>query len=135
MERLFLIDGPDDPVAINFYVAGCAPALVPIAAKLVALVRDSAPGGEELMHDGHATFCLERSPFVYVAAFTSHVNLGFFNGAGLDDPGALLQGQGKRMRHVKVRPEGAFDEAALRRLVARSYAAKRLELGGNGSAP
>ena len=135
MDRLFLINGTDDRLATDFYVAGAAPLLGPIAARLVGLVRTSAPEAQEIMHDGHPTFCLEHSPFAYVAAFSGHVNLGFFNGSVLDDPDGLLQGQGKRMRHVKLRPDGAFDEAALRRLVELSCADKRLELGGEGSAP
>ena len=135
MDRIFRINGSDDPLATDFYVAGCAPSLAPIASKLVALVRAATPDAREIMHDGHATFCLADAPFAYVAAFTSHVNLGFFDGVALADPAALLQGQGKRMRHVKLRSDGPFDEAALRRLVEQAHALKQRVLGGEGSAP
>lgn len=76
----------------------------------------------ELVHDGAATACLGDVPFAYVAVFTSHVNLGFFQGASLRDPKRLLQGAGKRMRHVKLKPGTAMDEAALRELIAAAYA-------------
>jgi len=33
----------------------------------------------------------------------SHVNLGFYHGASLNDPAGLLEGTGKKLRHVKVR--------------------------------
>jgi hypothetical protein len=35
--------------------------------------------------------------------FRVHVNVGFFHGASLDDRACLLEGSGKRMRHVKLR--------------------------------
>jgi hypothetical protein len=42
------------------------------------------------------------APFGYVNSFKSHVNVGFFQGAGLKDPAGLLEGSGKRKRHVKI---------------------------------
>ena len=60
-------------------------------------------------------------PFAYVNAFTKHVNVGFFNGADLPDPSALLEGTGKRMRHVKLRPAAQVDEQALGELIAAAY--------------
>jgi hypothetical protein len=44
----------------------------------------------------------------------------FFHGAALPDPAHLLQGSGKFMRHVKLRP-GAATNAALSRLVDAAY--------------
>lgn len=54
-----------------------------------------------------------RCGVAYVDSFTSHVNVGFFYGAFLDDPAGLLQGSGKGMRHVKVTPGRPLDETAL----------------------
>jgi hypothetical protein len=59
----------------------------------------------ELLHDSCPTACLGDVPFAYVNVFTSHVNVGFFQGAALPDPARMLQGTGKFMRHVKLRPE------------------------------
>jgi hypothetical protein len=75
----------------------------------------------ELLHDGCPVACLGDAPFGYVNVFTSHVNVGFFRGAGLADPARLLQGSGKFMRHVKLRPGTAADEAALRGLIETAY--------------
>jgi hypothetical protein len=58
----------------------------------------------EILHDGCPVACLGDAPFGYVNVFTSHVNVGFFHGAALPDPARLLQGTGKFMRHVKLRP-------------------------------
>jgi hypothetical protein len=75
----------------------------------------------ELMHDGCPVACLGDAPFGYVNVFASHVNVGFFHGAALPDPARLLQGAGKFMRHVKLRPETATNGAALRRLIDVAY--------------
>ena len=75
----------------------------------------------ELMHDGCPVACLGDAPFGYVNVFTSQVNIGFFQGAGLRDPARLLQGAGRFMRHVKLRPEASIDAAALRKLIELAY--------------
>lgn len=41
--------------------------------------------------------------YCYVGAKSKHVNLGFYDGASLDDPEGVLEGTGAKMRHVKVR--------------------------------
>ena len=75
----------------------------------------------ELVHDGCPVACLGDVPFGYVNVFTSHMNVGFYQGAALSDPIRLLEGNGKFMRHVKLRPGTAVDAVALRRLIETAY--------------
>lgn len=84
-------------------------------------MRGCGPDVRELLHDGHPTACVEDAAFGYVNAFRTHVNVGFFHGAALDDPVGLLEGTGKRMRHVKLRCGQHVNAAALRELVAAAY--------------
>lgn len=74
-----------------------------------------------LMHDGCPTVCVEDAPFAYVNAFRAHVNVGFFHGAALPDPASLLEGTGKYMRHVKLKPDRAIDGSSLEALIAAAY--------------
>ena len=76
----------------------------------------------ELLHDGHPTACVQDAAFGYVDAFSAHVNVGFFFGAALDDPAGLLEGSGKRMRHLKLRWGQQVNVAALNALIAAAYA-------------
>lgn len=85
------------------------------------LMRNAGDDVRELLHDGHPTACVGDAAFGYVNAFTAHVNVGFFLGAWLDDPSGLLEGTGKRMRHVKLRPGQEPDPAALAKLVENAY--------------
>jgi hypothetical protein len=82
----------------------------------------------ELLHDGHPTACVGDAAFGYVNAFTAHVNVGFFFGAMLDDPAGLLEGTGKRMRHVKLRWAQQVNAVALSELIAAAYRDIRLRL-------
>jgi hypothetical protein len=53
-----------------------------------------------------------NGPFCYFKAFKSAVNFGFWRGVDIDDPHALLQGQGEKMRHVKLGGVDDIDEEA-----------------------
>ncbi len=88
-----------------------------IAHEWFEVMRQCGDEVRELLHDGCPTACLGDAPFGYVNVFTSHVNVGFFHGAALPDPERLLQGTGKSMRHVKLRPGAPINPAALRRLI------------------
>jgi len=92
-----------------------------IAHEWFEVMRSCGDEVREMMHDGCPVACLGDAPFGYVNAFTSHVNVGFFRGAALQDAGRLLQGNGKFMRHVKLRPGTAIDAAILRKLIEAAY--------------
>ena len=87
-------------------------------------------GGDvrELVHDGCPTACVDDAAFGYVTAFKDHVNVGFFFGALLKDPARLLEGTGKRGRHVKLWPGRSVDSAALAHLVEAAYVDIRTRL-------
>ena len=76
----------------------------------------------EVLQDGRPTACVGEAPFGYVDAFTAHGAIGFFYGADLPDPAGLLEGAGKRMRHVKLRWGATADEASLSALIGEAYA-------------
>jgi hypothetical protein len=92
-----------------------------MAREWFAVMRGCGDEVRELLHDGCPVACLGDAPFGYVNAFTSHVNVGFYHGAALPDPARLLEGAGKRMRHVKLRPGTDPDAAALTRLIEAAY--------------
>jgi hypothetical protein len=75
----------------------------------------------EVLHDNYPTACVDDAPFAYVRAFSAHANVGFFYGAFLDDRAAILEGSGRRMRHVKLRWGEPVNEPALVDLIAVAY--------------
>jgi len=92
-----------------------------IAREWFELMRGCGDEVRELLHDGCPVACLGDAAFGYVNVFTSHVNVGFFQGAALPDPARLLQGAGKRMRHVKLKPGTSTNAEALSKLIDAAY--------------
>ena len=92
-----------------------------IARQWFAFLRQCGDDVREILHDGHPTACVDKTAFAYVNAFNAHINVGFFHGAELDDPDRILEGTGKFMRHVKIRPEIGVDEKALEALLVQAY--------------
>ena len=110
-----------DP-AIDAWLKAHAGELGAIAQQWFEVMRKFGDEVRELMHDGCPVACLGDAPFGYVNVFTAHVNVGFFQGAALPDPARLLQGAGKFMRHVKLRPGTETNAAELSRLIEAAYA-------------
>jgi hypothetical protein len=109
-----------DP-AIDVWMEEHSGELGAIARHWFELMRACGDDVRELLHDGHPTACVGNAAFGYVNAFTAHVNVGFFRGAELADPARLLEGTGKYMRHVKLRPETGVDAVALTKLIDTAY--------------
>ena len=122
MDRLFLLPSAvkRDP-AVDAWFSEPDNALRLIARTWFERMRSCGDDVRELMHDGAPTACVGDAAFGYVNAFRAHVNVGFFYGAMLKDPAWLLEGDGKRMRHVKLRPDQDLDADALRALIATAY--------------
>ena len=93
-----------------------------MAQRWFEVMRACGDDVRELLHDGHPTACVGDAAFGYVNAFTAHVNVGFFRGSEIADPEGLLEGKGKFMRHVKLRPEHDVNASALMKLIENAYA-------------
>jgi hypothetical protein len=130
MSRLFRFSGATrrDP-AIEAWMGQHPGPLGALARQWFGVMRGSGDDVRELLHDGHPTACVGDAAFGYVNAFRSHVNVGFFRGAELADPAGLLQGTGRLMRHVKLRPAGEIDAAALGQLIAAAYSDMKRRIG------
>jgi hypothetical protein len=113
---------------IDALVAEPADELRRIAHTWFEQMRGCGADVRELMHDRHPVACVEDAAFGYVNAFRAHVNVGFFQGATLADPAGLLEGSGKRMRHVKLRWGEPVNADALKDLITAAYQDMRARL-------
>ncbi len=119
-----------DP-AVDIWLTAGPLELFSIAQNWFERMRLCGPDVRELMHDGCPVACVKDAAFAYVNVFKSHVNVGFFNGAMLKDPAGLLEGSGKHMRHVKLKPGPEINTAALRALINAAYMDIQTRLGGH----
>lgn len=130
--ELFRLDGAviRDP-AIDAWFNRHRGELGDVARHWFEVMRHCGDEVRERMHDGCPVACLGDAAFAYVNIFTAHVNVGFFQGSALPDPARLLQGSGKFMRHVKLRPGSTTDEHSLKTLIDAAYAdiKSRVECG------
>ncbi len=58
--------------------------------------------------------------FIHIATYAEHVNIGFDHGTELDDPEGLLQGTGKRIRHVRLHRASDMKQAGLIHLIEQA---------------
>ncbi|HLG74163.1 MAG TPA: DUF1801 domain-containing protein [Chloroflexota bacterium] len=127
--------------AIDAWLRTLDPGLAGIAREWFGRMRRCGDDVYELLHDryprrthprptvGGAIACVGDAPFAYVNVFRDHVNVGFYQGASLDDPAGLLEGSARFMRHVKLRPGRDVDTAALQALIDAAYADMKARVG------
>jgi hypothetical protein len=116
-----------DP-AIDAWLRAQRDDLRPFVEAWFTRMRECGSDVRELMHDGCPTACVADAAFGYVNAYRDHVNVGFYFGAFLKDPARLIEGTGKRGRHVKLWPGREVDSAALAKLVDAAYVDIRARL-------
>ena len=118
---------PHDP-AIDRWFRERPDELAAIARHWFNVMRACGDEVRELVHDGCPVACLGDVPFAYVNVFTAHVNVGFFQGASLPDPARLLQGEGKNMRHVKLKPREPVNAGAITDLIHAAFSGIKFRL-------
>src|SRR2546426_11536292 len=77
-----------------------------ISVELRKMARKTMPRAHEFLYYDAINYSLDDSPLrrvCYISPKEEHVTLGFLYGTQLDDQNHLLQGSGKRARHVKIR--------------------------------
>ncbi|MBO3697734.1 DUF1801 domain-containing protein [Roseivirga sp. E12] len=97
-------------------------ALQPLATKWFRVIQQCGELVDTIFHDGHPVACVENTPFAYINVYKAHINLGFFYGAELPDEQGLLEGNGKRMRHIKLFPDRQYDDEKIGSLIEIAYA-------------
>lgn len=121
MTRLFTLNGAvSQNREVEEWLHGEPAALYTIARRWFSRIRDCGSDVTELLHDGCPVACVDGAAFAYVNVFKTHINIGFYMGSSLRDPEHLLQGSGKWMRHIKIKPEEEPAEG-VERLIAEAY--------------
>ncbi len=114
----------DNPT-VDQWLERLPPELQKITRELIDVARKNMPNVQEFIYHDAAGYSVNNSPFdriCYIAPQKKgYVNFGFFFGAGLPDPQKLLTGEGKRLRHVKIRSVDEAKNPALAQLIAATW--------------
>ncbi|WP_164215076.1 DUF1801 domain-containing protein [Virgibacillus sp. YIM 98842] len=74
-----------------------------LAEKLRYIIHEADDNLKEEIKWRKPCFSKGGTDICYLQTAKKHVNLGFYFGASLQDEGNLLEGEGKKMRHIRVR--------------------------------
>ena len=114
-----------DKIPVDEFLANLPTDTQAITRELVGVVRKKMPGAHEFIYHNAVGYSVSDSPFdriCYIAPQRKgYVNFGFFFGAGLRDPKSMLIGEGKRLRHVKIRSIDEARNPALAKLIAQTW--------------
>ena len=98
-----------------------------LALKLRALMLEEMAPCYENIYDaysavaiGYGTSDRLRDGIFHIAVYSNHVNLGFNDGASLEDPKGILQGSGKQIRHITIKAPQDLDRPELRAYIRRA---------------
>jgi hypothetical protein len=111
-----------DRQLLDFFFAYDRPVAGP-ALALREIVLEEAPDAAETVYRNHPHAIWfgfgpkMKDMFCYIAMARKHVNLGFCQGASLSDPNQVLEGQGKKMRHIKFKSERDVELPFVRRYI------------------
>ena len=110
------------------------PGMRPIARRLREIVVEVDPNTVEVVRLGDRAATYGVGPkkmsegYAYILPHKNWVNLGFYMGATLPDPAALLEGTGKKLRHVKVRSVEDAGQPEIRVLLQEALAERKQAL-------
>ena len=90
---------------VEAFISRASPAVRPVLRDLRRLVREELPEAKEELKWGRPVYSMNHI-VCYLAAAGDHANLGFYRGIELKDPEGLLEGEGKKLRHIKVYNRG-----------------------------
>lgn len=102
------VDPTSTGAAFEDLLAGRDEKVVALARSARALIRDVDPNVVEVPWPKQGVVGFGIGPpkftehYAYLALHGDHVNLGFNQGAELDDPAELLAGPGKSLRHCRL---------------------------------
>jgi hypothetical protein len=113
-----------------------------LALQLRALVLEEMAPCYENIYDAYSAVAIgygtsERMSdgIFHIAVYSKHVNLGFNDGASLDDPKGILLGSGTHIRHLTIKTPDDLKRPQLRNYIRRARKHALSEARKLGSAP
>ncbi|NIV32103.1 MAG: hypothetical protein GWN58_22270 [Anaerolineae bacterium] len=116
-------------------LAGSSDRVQGIARRLRELIADVYPDVVEVPWPKQRIIGYGVGPkkmsehFCYIGAHREYANLGFYYGTDLPDPEGLMEGTGKKLRHIKVRDAEGIGQSPLRNYIQLALDERKQALG------
>src|SRR5438132_11028276 len=115
------------PPSLTKFLKPFDPEIQELALELRALVLEEMAPCYENIYDaysavaiGYGTSDRLRDGIFHIAVYSNHVNLGFNDGASLDDPKGILEGAGNRIRHISIKTPEDLKRPEIRSYIRRA---------------
>lgn len=116
---------PLQGVAVDEFVAKKLTAgQAEIVNALRQIMRAAAPKATESLKWGQPVY-EENGPFAYIKPAKNHITFGFWRGTELTDPKGVLEGEGNRMKHVKIASMQDIHKTELQKFIKESVKLNR----------
>jgi hypothetical protein len=121
------------------FLAKYDPRVRATAKAALTTLRRRLPGAAEFVYDKANALVIGIGPterpsdaVFSIALYRQHVNLYFLSGAELTDAEHLLNGNGNRVRYVRLTDTSVLDSPGIRALMAQAIAASDASLNPRG---
>jgi hypothetical protein len=114
------------PSSVDEYIAGLDGWRKQVLIQLRELIDSAAPKATAAIKWSQPVWD-DHGPFCYIRAHANHVTLGFWRGASLLAPRGFLQGEGDRMRHIKLTSTDQIRKKLVQELVRAAVKLNRAE--------
>jgi hypothetical protein len=112
---------------LDAFVSRYSPEIAALARAALAKMRARLPGAVELVYDNYNALVIGFGPterasdaIFSIALYPRWVSLFFLRGATLPDPGKLLQGSGKQVRHIVLEDAGVLERPSVQKLISEA---------------
>ena len=125
----------DDERRIAGFIEKYTPAIAAQLRDARQRLRAHFPRGVEMVFDNYNALVFgigpsdrTRESFISIAGYPKWVTLFFLDGADLDDPQGLLEGDGKQVRGIRLKTPEDLEAPAVAALIAQAIAPHRKAL-------
>ncbi len=132
----------DASAQLDTFLAKYDPAIEALARALKARMDARLPGATRMIYDNYNGLVIGYGPnekasraILSLLVVPRWVTLCFLQGATLDDPAAVLKGEGNQVRSIQFHGVEAFDAPEIEPLIAQAIANSDPPLPPDGPAP
>jgi Domain of unknown function (DU1801) len=125
---------------LTSFIAKFSDPVASLVPAILAAMRKRYPTAIEMVYDNYNALAIGFSPterpseaIFSIAVFPKWVSLFFLQAKGLPDPDKILQGNGKRVRHIRLPSAATLDQMSVKTMMREATARAAIPFAAKGS--